>query len=654
VQRELLAKVLDLPSDASQVDDWMAAAEAVEPSETASEGSDRRMIGDFELCSRLGQGGMGVVYRAVQASLGRQVALKCLMQTGDKAEQRFAREIQALGKVQHPNLIKVFTSGSDGEQFYYAMELVEGANLSNVCDRLQAQVHSASNVNLKTWRSAVSTVSEESHKAEMSVCRATAVAKPGDVTTADVIGQPATTTIDESSAARVDPGSYIRQVVDLVRQAAEATDALHKAGIVHRDIKPGNIMITADGSRAVLMDLGLAQFAEQGSSDKLTTTRQFVGTLRYASTGQVAAIDRLDGRTDVYSLGATLWELLTLRPMFGAGEQMPTPELMKRIQFAEPEKIRKHNSSVSADLESVVLRCLEKNPAERYQTASALAEDLQRWLDNKPVLAQPPTGIYRARKFARRHRKLLAAVALLIVLQAGVAAAIWKMQTPAEVLVDPKVRAKALVRLAASANARDMPADVRFKVEMLKLRDRSDTEGVPLAATGQASSEVLSTFKLSPGEWVAWRVTNTSPKPVDVTMIFVDSQWEMTPIFPAHSALGLNNRLAPNESAMTRAARINATTTGAEHVIVIGAPGVGASVDYRVLAGEHALSVPAPPESRGPDDRMTLGDSALTKLLGDTQTVADERGLDVDEQREYAVHLVTWTVDASSANAQVP
>src|SRR5262249_58540599 len=121
---------------------------------------------------------------------------------------------------------------------------------------------------------------------------------------------------------------YVEHVVRLMRQVAKATHALHEANIIHRDIKPGNIMITADGTQAVLMDLGLAQLADD-LEGRLTRTRQFVGTLRYASPQQVLAVGKLDRRSDVYSLGATLWELLALRPLFGATDQMPTPELME-------------------------------------------------------------------------------------------------------------------------------------------------------------------------------------------------------------------------------------------------------------------------------------------------------------------------------------
>src|SRR5262249_17934510 len=143
---------------------------------------------------------------------------------------------------------------------------------------------------------------------------------------------------------------YVAQVVEFARQVALAAHALHEAGVVHRDIKPGNIMVTADGSEAVLMDLGVAQLADDVDG-RLTRTRQLVGPLRYASPEQVLAAGNLDRSSDVYSLGATLWELLTLRPLFGGDDLLPPPELMRRIQQQEPERPSKYHPGLPRDLD---------------------------------------------------------------------------------------------------------------------------------------------------------------------------------------------------------------------------------------------------------------------------------------------------------------
>jgi formylglycine-generating enzyme required for sulfatase activity/serine/threonine protein kinase len=421
-QRDFLGRLLGGPVGDPEVQRWAEQSLQEDPPVEPPAGPPPRRLGDFELLSRLGRGGMGAVYRAWQSSLGRQVALKCLLRPGDaKAEARFEREVHALGRVEHPNLIKIFTSGCEGDQWFYAMELVEGATLAAVCDRLHAMTPSAAGVDLGTWQSALHTVCEESRGAEASLSTSSAI---GPAQRRPAAEGPAAPRRPHGHPGR----GYVEQVVALVRQVAQAAHALNEGGVVHRDIKPGNILVTADGGQAVLMDLGLAQLADDVEG-RLTRTRQFVGTLRYASPEQVLAAGKLDRRADVYSLGATLWELLTLRPMFGATEQMPTPELMQRILTKEPERIRAYHPGIPADLEAVVLKCLEKDPDRRYATARELAEDLERWQAGEPVLAQRPSVRYLIGKYVRRHRLgVTAPAALLALAVAGIIVLAYHVQ----------------------------------------------------------------------------------------------------------------------------------------------------------------------------------------------------------------------------------
>jgi serine/threonine protein kinase len=368
-------------------------------------------MGEFDLLSELGRGNMGVVYRAWQPSLGRQVALKVVNRTDDRATARFRREVRALGKVDHPSLVKIFTSSFDAEPSFFTMELVEGASLAHVCDSLHSSGTTASAVDLAAWHDALSSACAAARKAETPL--------------SDPDSDPGGTEVLPSGVRQSSLPSfpaagrgYVRQVVELVRQVALAAHALHSAGVVHRDIKPGNIVLTADGSQAVLMDLGLAQLADD-LEGRLTRTRQFVGTLRYASPEQVMSLGTLDARSDIYSLGATLWELLTLRPIYGADEATPDPELMRRITWDDPERVRRHHPGIARDLEAIVQKCLEKRPERRYATAAELAADLGRWLSGEVVLAQPLTFRYWAGKLARRHRGPLAAAAGLIALVAS-------------------------------------------------------------------------------------------------------------------------------------------------------------------------------------------------------------------------------------------
>ncbi|MEQ8788710.1 MAG: protein kinase [Pirellulaceae bacterium] len=450
-QRELLRHILNIPVDEQNVVEWAARSQAEEGPGEGYENHTGRRIGEFELLSTLGRGGMGVVYRAWQPSLGRQVALKCLMRSGDKSEERFAGEIRALGQVKHPHLVKIYTSGADGDQWFYAMELLEGATLAAVCNSLQSSNPTVADVNFDTWHKALSTVCEETRQAEKPLSNAE-TQRPDSSSEKSPATQPPAT-----------DGSYVRQVVQLIRQVAEAAHALHEQGVVHRDIKPGNVVVSSDGSQAVLMDLGLAQFADEHDR-KLTRTRQFVGTLRYASPEQVLAVDRLDRRTDVYSLGATLWELLTLRPMFGSDEQMPTPDLMKAIQYEEAAPIRKHHPGVPADLEAIVAKCLEKDPRRRYATAAELAEELARWERGDPVLAQPPTLRYLLNKYIHRHRggiTMAAAVFLLLIM--GVIGAFVAVNNQRLHAIDESLRAEE--QRAAAVAAKNEAEQQRRRAE---------------------------------------------------------------------------------------------------------------------------------------------------------------------------------------------
>jgi serine/threonine-protein kinase len=469
-RRDLLARVLGGPVDEGAVQAWAERSRADDPPSPAGGPRPRRTVGEFELVSRLGQGGMGVVYRAWQPSLGRQVALKCLMRSGDpKAEARFAREIKALGRVEHPNLVKVFTSGADGDQWFYAMELVEGADLAAVCARLSAGP--ATSVSEADWQAAVSTACERQRKKELPAD----AAPPGD--------GPAPTPAEPAAPAGRPGRAHVARAVEVVRQVAEAAHALHEAGVVHRDVKPGNVLLSADGGHAVLLDLGLAQLADE-TDGRLTRTRQFVGTLRYASPEQLLGA-KLDRRADVYALGATLWELLTLRPLFGVTDQTPTPEAMLAIQTAEAGHARRHNPQVPADLDAVVMQCLEKDRARRYATARELADDLGRWLGGEPVLAQPPSLGYLLRKKARKYRARLATAAVALaalLLGAALLVVLAARQRGADELVSVAVR-EVEGRLA-EAPARATAAEA--------LRTCQDAEAAADRAVGLAGSALVS------------------------------------------------------------------------------------------------------------------------------------------------------------------
>lgn len=395
--------------------DRLIALSSAEPGEVdAAPLATGAVLGDFELQGELGRGGMGIVYRARQRSLNRLVALKVLppaLAADATALSRFRRETAALARCDHPNLVKILTSGSDGDRHYYAMELVEGADLADLFAILSVWgQQSRRTLCVGHLTTAISSSCELARRRRQSES-ATPAAEDSSLEVPMLVPQ-----LPPGLAEGPPLSSWLG---DVLADAADALAHLHERGIVHRDIKPGNLMLTADGRRLVLMDLGLARLEDE-TPDRLTRTRQFLGTLRYASPEQILSATTVDARSDVYSLGATLWELLALRPLYAASVGVSDSELVRRIQFEEPGRIRKYRPDVPAELEAIVLQCLEKDPRRRYTSARELVEDFGRWRRGETVLARRLTPAYRLRKFAaRRRRSLFMGASLLLVLAAS-------------------------------------------------------------------------------------------------------------------------------------------------------------------------------------------------------------------------------------------
>jgi tetratricopeptide (TPR) repeat protein len=360
----------------------------------------RGCLGDYRLLREVGRGGMGVVYEAEQVSLGRRVALKALpfAATMDPRHlQRFHNEARAAACLDHPHVVKVHAVGSDRGVHYYAMQFIDGVTLAEIIARQQRPAPTQAG--------------------------GPASAARGEPTTAYAPGPgPQARTADgASSATQPAPRdrAYYRRVAEWGIQAAEALEHAHGLGIVHRDVKPANLMLDAHGKLWVT-DFGLARTAADSG---LTLTGDLLGTLRYMSPEQALARHGLvDHRTDVYSLGATLYELLTLEPAFPGHDRA---ELLRQIAFEDPRPPRRLNRAVPAELETVVLKAMEKDPNARYATAKELAEDLRRWLDDRPIRARRPTLGQRLRRWARRHRAAVgAALAVLVVAALAVAGSV--------------------------------------------------------------------------------------------------------------------------------------------------------------------------------------------------------------------------------------
>jgi serine/threonine protein kinase/WD40 repeat protein/tetratricopeptide (TPR) repeat protein len=367
---------------------------------------------------------MGVVYEAEQLSLGRRVALKVLpfaATLDPKQLQRFRNEAHAAAQLHHPHIVPVYATGCARGVHYYAMLLIEGQTLAALIRELRrSEERQAAGEPGPAGPPA-------SRPSPSASARPTDTLATGSYPVAPFVppyregaGLMAARTADTAPQGRLVPAysarspAYVRMAANLALQAAEALEHAHQLGVIHRDVKPSNLLLDDQGQLWVT-DFGLAHMQSQPG---LTMTGDLLGTLRYMSPEQALAQRAvIDHRTDVYSLGVTLYELLTLEPAVPGGDRQ---EVLRRIAFEEPRPPRRLDKTIPAELETIVGKAMEKKPEDRYGTARELADDLRRFLEYKAIRAKRPTLLHRARKLARRHPGVLGmAAALLAVLAVG-------------------------------------------------------------------------------------------------------------------------------------------------------------------------------------------------------------------------------------------
>ncbi|HEY2411290.1 MAG TPA: serine/threonine-protein kinase [Pirellulaceae bacterium] len=324
-------------------------------------------LGDFRFVREIGRGGMGVVYEAIQISLGRRVALKVLpfsSAVDEKRITRFKNEAQAAAQVDHPHIVPVFAIGQERGVHYFAMQLIGGRSLDQV---------------IHDWR-------------ESAADEYMAIPSAGS-------RSPSAESLDR-----------LRQITRLAIEAAEALHAAHEFGVVHRDIKPSNLLID-EKQKLWVTDFGVARCKSQTN---LTETGGVVGTLRYMSPEQARGQSALvDQRTDVYSLGVTLYELATLRHPF---EEIADSSLASESARASLRPPRHWNRSLPIDFENIVLKAMADAREDRYATARELAEDLTRFQEGRPIHARRPSAAARLGKWALRHRRSVAAATCFLAL----------------------------------------------------------------------------------------------------------------------------------------------------------------------------------------------------------------------------------------------
>ncbi len=328
-------------------------------------------FGDFRIVRELGRGGMGVVFEAVQESLGRPVALKVLSthsQLDAVHRERFVREAHAAARLHHTNIVPVFGVGEQDGLPYYVMQLIRGQGLHGIAHRWRDERKQKSKPADSTFSSKKTTTVRRTPKSD----------------------SPASPPTEEN----VPEYGVWSCVADVGLQAAEALHYAHKQGVLHRDVKPGNLILDPTG-RVWVTDFGLAKIIEQ---EGLTASGDILGTLQYLPPECLAG--NADARSDVYGLGATLYELLTLQPPYPIDN---VARLMKLVADTDPVPPRELNPNIPLDLETIVLKAMAREPERRYSSAREMARDLQAFLDNRPIKARRQSWLGRGWRWCRRN-----------------------------------------------------------------------------------------------------------------------------------------------------------------------------------------------------------------------------------------------------------
>ncbi len=403
-----------------------------------------RQLGEYRILREVGRGGMGIVYEAVQESLGRHVALKVLpfqSLANSNHRERFRREARAAANLHHTNIVPVFGVGEHDGVHYFAMQFIRGQALDGVLHEV-SRLRRARASHPGGPAGAPPPPREDRGGEDLSISLAGGLltgrfpgkggerrdcpaGEPEARSQGSGVGRPGPEAGPGGSTSEVLAGKsglggrsdvqYFRSVARVGIQVADALAYAHQQGVLHRDVKPSNLLLDSQGTVWVT-DFGLAK---SEGTDELTGPGDFVGTLRYTAPERFHGRD--DARGDVFSLGLTLYEMATLRPAFAACGRA---QMVERLLHEQPRRPRKCDARVPQDLETLILKAIAKEPGQRYQSAAELADDLRRFLADRPVRARRSRWPERLRRWGRRNpavAALTASVAALLVAVAAVA-----------------------------------------------------------------------------------------------------------------------------------------------------------------------------------------------------------------------------------------
>jgi serine/threonine protein kinase/WD40 repeat protein/tetratricopeptide (TPR) repeat protein len=473
-------------------------------------------VGDYRIIREIGRGGMGTVYEAEQVSLGRHVALKVLPRHSSRdgtSLERFRREARTSARLHHTNIVPVFEVGEDGDVRYYAMQFIRGQSLDAVIDGLRklrgadstsadrppggggarqpaagGSIRAGVEVGADVARSLMTgrfdprpgRLASRAQEADRATSPELSPA-PRPPAEGSVVLPGGTQLSNVESRRR----AFHRAVADIGRQVASALAYAHARGIVHRDIKPSNLLLDTEGVVWV-SDFGLAKAKDDGN---LTRTGDVLGTLRYMAPERFRGNG--DARCDIYSLGLTLYELLLLRAAFEAEDRIA---LAQQIQHEEPSRPRVLEPRIPRDLETIILKAVEKNPAHRYATAEEMGEDLRRFLDDETILARRIGTTERSYRWVRRNPVIATLGSLLIVTLLGTtiaATAVARRMSRLAAENERSARQMALLaeqRRLAAAGEHEARLSAQSALERAE-RDREQAEqNLYITRIGQADS----------------------------------------------------------------------------------------------------------------------------------------------------------------------